>query len=107
MQLITNYKTNKLLPVASGSDKCLITLQGASKFALVIPAAMNGKTATFKILNTVTQTWITTTLTQVLATGLWVPSAAQLATLGLFDLIMMELDTAVASDCVLQVITST
>lgn len=107
MQLITNYKTNKKFPVASGEDKILLTLQGASKFALVIPVEMNGKTATFKILNTVSGMWITTTLTQVLATGLWVPSAAQLATLGLFDLIMMELDTPVASACILQVITST
>lgn len=107
MHLITNYKTYKKVEVASGADEIPVTLQGASKFALIIPAAMDTKTATFMILDKVSNTWITTTLTQVLAPGLWVPSAAQLATLGLFDLIRMDLDSAVASACTLQVFTST
>lgn len=80
-----------------------IEFAGYSKLAFMIPAAMNGLTATFQVLDQSTGSWVTTGQTQVLATGYFVPSATQLAALAPLNIFRISLSAAPSANCTLVV----
>lgn len=80
---------------------------GYSRFAMIVPAALNGLTATFQVWDDVAGAWIATGQTQVLATGYWVPNATQLAALGVLMKFRMSLSAPAATAGVLQLIKKT
>lgn len=101
-ELVQSWKTKANVPFASDATTGDIILGGAGRFALIVPAPMNTLTATFQVFNAETNTWISSGVTQVLATGLFVPSEAQLAPLRCFDKIRVSLSAAPGTACVLQ-----
>ena len=103
MDSISSYKESIVVNVANGTGVFNIPLKGAGKFAMIVPAAMNTLTATFQVFDKATNAFVNTGVTQVLATGMWVPSATQLATLGLFDNLRVSLSANVGSDCAVTV----
>jgi hypothetical protein len=87
----------------SGDTTIDINLDGFSRFSMVIPAALNGLTATFQAYDFVASAWVTTSQTQVLATGFWVPSATQLAALVSLNKFRMALSGGASAAGSLQV----
>jgi hypothetical protein len=100
--VVQNWKTKINVPFAADATTGDISLGGAGRFALIIPAPMNTLTATFQVFNPVTDSWISSGVTQVLATGLFTPSEAQLAPLRCFDKIRVSLSAAPGTACMLQ-----
>lgn len=75
--------------------------QGYSKLSFLVPAALNGLTATFQLWDPVTSTWITTGQTQVLSTGYLVLSATQLAAIAALPIVRISLSGDPSADCAL------
>lgn len=80
-----------------------IDFAGYSKLAFMVPAAMNGLTATFLAWDPISGSWITTGQTQVLSTGYFVPSATQLAALAPLSIVRISLSAAPSANCTLTV----
>ena len=107
MEAYTYEVHHEQLPVANGATAIECELKGYSRFSLIVPAALNGLTATFQVYDQVSNAWITTSQTQVLATGYWVPSASQLAALCMLNKFRMSLSGPSVGASVLQFIKKT
>jgi hypothetical protein len=107
MQAYLNEVFHQQITVADAATAIDCELGGYSRFSMIIPAALNGLTATFQVYDQVAAAWITTAQTQVLATGYWVPSASQLAALCMLNKFRMSLSGPSVGASVLQFIKKT
>ena len=107
MEAYLNEVVHQQIPVASGSTTIDCELGGYSRFSMIVPAALNGLTATFQVWDFAAGAWLTTAQTQVLATGYFVPSASQLAALCMLNKFRMSLSGPSVGASVLQLIKKT
>jgi hypothetical protein len=94
--LSSNYKALLFTPSQSTAE---LGFGGYSKLSFIVPAGLNGKTVTFSAWDPVAGAWVTTGQTQLLATGYFVPSAAQLAALAALPIVRLSIDTPVSASC--------
>jgi len=94
--LSSNFKVLSFTPSVSTAA---LGFGGYSKLSCVVPAALNGKTVTFLAWDPIAGAWVTTGQTQLLATGYFVPSAAQLAALAALPIVRLSINTPVSESC--------
>jgi len=107
MEAYLNEVFHQKINVANAATTIDCELGGYSRFSMIIPAALNGLTATFQVWDDVAAAWLTTGQTQVLSTGYWVPSSTQLANLCMLAKFRMSLSGGASAACVLQFIKKT